>query len=444
MANRSPSIAATAPVTTKIPENIMKHISSMPWTPPPTLLDTKGVEAVQKWIGDAKKSYVKALMTIETTRTRLNMIGTAYKEKSDKGTATAEETTRYQHQREQIQKSFTDANRYVEQFRRQQEAWRTSATSKVAAAIAGTNRLVQGTQGTTPSGTPVIAPATAPSQQGTPQPGGTPVHLNSQTEAAKAQQQATATATTANRTQKPQQIQPQPAKPSTPVVGTPQSATSGGQVRPLSMSAAVNMANQNQRQQSVTPTPSTQTTNTANKMAIPKQLPERATQIPQPVAMAGGAGPGRPTYNAGTGTPGGVLAQPAIPKVQIPQYINEAEGDHVLSKKRLDELVRQVCGGQPEGQEGNILAPDVEESIMTLADSFIDNVLLTACRNAKERGSKSLETRDIQLVLERVYNIRIPGYSSDELRIVRKIQPSASWITKLSAVQAAKVTGKGE
>ena len=61
--------------------------------------------------------------------------------------------------------------------------------------------------------------------------------------------------------------------------------------------------------------------------------------------------------------------------------------------------------------------------------------------NAKERGSKLLEIRDIQLTLERGYNIRIPGYASDEIRTVRKIQPSPAWIAKMSAVQAAKVTG---
>ena len=80
-----------------------------------------------------------------------------------------------------------------------------------------------------------------------------------------------------------------------------------------------------------------------------------------------------------------------------------------------------------------------------MADSFVDTVLSAACRNSKERGSKVLEIRDIQLILERAYNIRVPGYSSDELRTVRKIQPSAGWIAKMSAVQAAKVMpGKNE
>lgn len=79
------------------------------------------------------------------------------------------------------------------------------------------------------------------------------------------------------------------------------------------------------------------------------------------------------------------------------------------------------------------------QNVLNMADSFVDNVLHAACRNSKERGSKVLEIRDIQVVLERAYNIRVPGYSSDELRTVRKVVPSAGWIAKMSAVQAAKV-----
>jgi transcription initiation factor TFIID subunit 12 len=48
-------------------------------------------------------------------------------------------------------------------------------------------------------------------------------------------------------------------------------------------------------------------------------------------------------------------------------------------------------------------------------------------------------------VLERNYNIRIPGYASDELRTVKKTLPTQGWVQKMSAVQAAKVTGgKGD
>ena len=217
-----------------------------------------------------------------------------------------------------------------------------------------------------------------------------------------------------------------------------------------------------------------------SKLPIPKQLPEKAAAPPQPVPLnAGGVTPGRPTYTGGGGIAGGVMGNPVLPKLPVVQM--EGEGERVLNRKKLDDLVRQVCGGQAEGQEGNVLTPDVEEvrryplppqpsssqlslchhkvrhacaifdtdlslqSILNLADSFVDRLLHSACNNAKQRGSKVLEIRDIQLVLERTYNIRIPGYSSDELRTVRKVLPAQGWITKMSAIQAAKVMpGKGD
>ncbi|KAK4038306.1 transcription initiation factor TFIID subunit A-domain-containing protein [Parachaetomium inaequale] len=261
-------------------------------------------------------------------------------------------------------------------------------------------------------------------------------------------------------------------------IQTPQSATpttANGNIRPLTHAAAVNLASQRpggiptsatsggpgsnpapglgvigaaaQQQghpHAHPPQPQPTGQNLQSKLPIPKVLHEKATQMPTAVPNIGGIGStGRPTYSAGGGIGGGVMNQPALAKA--PAYQLEGEGERILNKKKLDELVRQVCGGTAEGQEGNLLTPEVEESVLTMADSFVDNVLHQACRNAKERGSKVLEIRDIQLVLERTYNIRIPGYSSEELRTVRKVQPNSSWIKKMSAVQAAKVVpGKGD
>ncbi|EQK99579.1 Histone-fold protein [Ophiocordyceps sinensis CO18] len=237
--------------------------------------------------------------------------------------------------------------------------------------------------------------------------------------------------------------------------GTPGSAPIQGQqpgvVTPSSAVAAMNPSIVQQQQQQghphAHPTQQQQQQQQAGgmtaKMPIPKQLPEKSTAVPQGVTLGGGVSAGRPTMSQGSGTLGGVMNQP--PMARIAAYNHDAEGDHILSKKKLDELVRQVCGGAAEGQEGNMLSPEVEENILNMADSFVDNVLHAACRNSKERGSKVLEIRDIQLVLERTYNIRVPGYSSDELRTVRKVLPSAGWIAKMSAVQAAKVMpGKGD
>ena len=75
----------------------------------------------------------------------------------------------------------------------------------------------------------------------------------------------------------------------------------------------------------------------------------------------------------------------------------------------------------------------------------MDQVIVAACRLAKLRQSSTLELRDLQLILERNYNIRVPGHASDELRTVKKVIPTQGWTQKLSAIQAAKVTGgKGE
>lgn len=76
-----------------------------------------------------------------------------------------------------------------------------------------------------------------------------------------------------------------------------------------------------------------------------------------------------------------------------------------------------------------------------MADDFVDTVISNACKLAKLRESPQLDIRDLQLVLERNYNIRIPGYASDEVRTVRRIIPATGWTQKMNAVQAAKVMG---
>ncbi|RYP92600.1 hypothetical protein DL770_001242 [Monosporascus sp. CRB-9-2] len=262
---------------------------------------------------------------------------------------------------------------------------------------------------------------------------------------------------------------PQSATQPQPQPQPQQQAVPGGPVRPLTHAAAVNRANSSTNigvqpgvsHSGITPTPGSaglmgsnpqpshphahpQPANpTVNpKMPIPKNLPQQATANPVPVSTGGGVANGRPTMGGGTGIAGGVQGQAVIQK-NTNTYNFDADGEHVLSKKKLDELTRQVVGGQP-GIDGNYMTPDVEEAALNAADAFVDSVTNTACKLAVARGSKVLEIRDIQMALERGYNIRIPGYTSDELRTVRKVQPHANWISKMSAIQAAKVTSAGK
>ncbi|PKY07750.1 hypothetical protein P168DRAFT_277414 [Aspergillus campestris IBT 28561] len=181
--------------------------------------------------------------------------------------------------------------------------------------------------------------------------------------------------------------------------------------------------------------PNRSTENTARNinMVIPKNL---NVPTPEPVSMS----PARPTLSGGPSHGAmGMMGQPAIQK--HPGYVLEGEGQRVLSKKMLDILVRQVTGGG----EGEGLTPDAEEFVLQMADDFVDDVITAACRLAKLRPSSTLEMRDIQLVLERNYNMRISGFSTDDLRTIKKPQPTQGWTQKMSAIQAAKVTqGKAE
>ncbi len=67
---------------------------------------------------------------------------------------------------------------------------------------------------------------------------------------------------------------------------------------------------------------------------------------------------------------------------------------------------------------------------------------------AKHRGSDTLDIKDIQLILERNWNIRIPGYSMDDIRTVRKFQPTSAYQQKMQALQAGRAlnqsAAKGE
>ncbi|KAI5363922.1 Putative transcription initiation factor TFIID subunit 12 domain, histone-fold [Septoria linicola] len=193
---------------------------------------------------------------------------------------------------------------------------------------------------------------------------------------------------------------------------------------------------QNNTSQQSTPTyPNLQTTQTSSantKFPIPKTL-QLGPQTQNPVAGP----PARPTYNNS-----GMMQQPGIQRP--PPFTLEGEGDRVLSKRKLDELVRQVTGSAPaasDSESSNVLSPEVEEVMLELADDFTDNVLGDACKLAKMRPNQTLDIRDIQIVLERKYGIRIPGYSLEEARTVKKFQPAAAWQNKMQAVQAAKVMG---
>jgi hypothetical protein len=137
-----------------------------------------------------------------------------------------------------------------------------------------------------------------------------------------------------------------------------QSATSAVPPVPLSHQAAVSAANRSYTDPQRTNTPlqqggqgnfgSREREQLNNpKMPIPRHL---NVTSPAPVHM----GQARPTMSGPTNGAPGPMGQPVIPRP--PPFQLEGEGDRVLSKRKLDELVRQVTGGSEEA-----LTSEVEE-----------------------------------------------------------------------------------
>lgn len=94
----------------------------------------------------------------------------------------------------------------------------------------------------------------------------------------------------------------------------------------------------------------------------------------------------------------------------------------LLTKPRLQELVREV---DPNEQ----LDEEVEDCLLQIADEFVENVINGSCLLAKHRiqngppnRDNKVEVKDVQLFLERNWNLWIPGFGTEELRPYKRTQ----------------------
>lgn len=157
--------------------------------------------------------------------------------------------------------------------------------------------------------------------------------------------------------------------------------------------------------------------------------------------------PGSKTNNRATLTGGvangmgQIIGSPAIQKMPTYDLANNGSSlpdnaGRVLTKRKLTELVNTI--GADEGDGKTNIDGDVEELLLDLADEFITSVTGFACRLSKHRKVDTVDVRDVQLHLEKNWNIRIPGYAMDEIRATRKWQPSSTYNQKVSGVEISK------
>ncbi|XP_058712589.1 transcription initiation factor TFIID subunit 12 isoform X3 [Poecile atricapillus] len=119
------------------------------------------------------------------------------------------------------------------------------------------------------------------------------------------------------------------------------------------------------------------------------------------------------------------------------------ESNQVLTKKKLQDLVREVdpneqldedveeVGSNPwKGLQKELiwdlsqisgpLSKERALMLLQIADDFIESVVTAACQLARHRKSNTLEVKDVQLHLERQWNMWIPGFGSEEIRPYKK------------------------
>ena len=367
--------------------------------PPP--YTAQGQEMTQKWIKEAKQKYAQHLQRYETYQAQLSEIGQHVENRKKEGKMfTEQEKLELTNRKNAAEGVRNQAREYLVKFKQQQDALKAAAA---AAAMPGSNLSASQMDGTAISNNPTAIPengeGTAMTQgslsQQQPEHQGQAHTVSSALDAAR--QHAGATERTATSPTNPQYSQPlandisgmqaqyikkEPPGPQPPLniatdagppkshhdspqAGQPPGASTQGPY-PLSHQAAMASAAHKYAQQSnhqATPQSTTHahptmsnrpdpSNNNNVKFPIPKEL---KVGPPQPVTM----GPARPTLTGGPSNGAmGQLGQPAISR--HPGYVLEGEGDRVLSKKRLQQLAREVTGVS-EGDDAEVMTPDVEE-----------------------------------------------------------------------------------
>jgi transcription initiation factor TFIID subunit 12 len=66
------------------------------------------------------------------------------------------------------------------------------------------------------------------------------------------------------------------------------------------------------------------------------------------------------------------------------------------------------------------LEEDVEEMLLMIADDFIESLVSTSALIAKHRKSTTLDVKDVQLALDKNWNIWIPGFGHEDSRPFKK------------------------
>lgn len=408
----------------KISQKVAQSAMSLPLLAPPNLV-AQGQETAQKWVNEARQKYAQQLQRHETYQAQLVEIGQLVDARRREGKSISDqERQELSKQKLNAEGIRQQARDYMKKFKEQQDSFRSALGGANGGRPQPDGSSNNDNQGPNTGNGESKPPPQEPQSRQQPEHQGQAHTVSSALDAARqhagsmernATSPTNAQSSQASANQVPGLQNPQIKKePSTsqmglnittdgapqnsqhnsPQVGQPPVPSSQGP-HPLSHQAAMASAAQKYAQhnlqqqsnpQSAThahpPMPSRSDPQNNNvKFPIPKDLKVGA---PQPVTM----GPARPTLSGGpsNGAPG-QMGLPAIPR--HPGFVLEGEGDRVLSKKRLQQLMREVTGAS-EADDAEVMTPDVEE--VRDAPQTQSHPVSPFCTNISRFGRKSLLT----------------------------------------------------
>ncbi|XP_011642148.1 transcription initiation factor TFIID subunit 12 [Pogonomyrmex barbatus] len=122
------------------------------------------------------------------------------------------------------------------------------------------------------------------------------------------------------------------------------------------------------------------------------------------------------------------VPQPSKPVQQSSTPSSFSDFPQFLTKTRLQDLVKEV---DPTEQ----LDEEVEEMLLQLADDFVETTVNAACLLAKHRHANTVEVKDVQLHLERNWNMWIPGFGTDEVRPYKRATVTEAHKQRLALIR---------
>lgn len=351
-APQQPQAQSGAVTFAQLQPEVQARVNQQTFCFPPAM--TEGTPHANQWLQEAKARYGQAIQRAQMAKGKKADLQRAAQARQQQGNPlTPEEQQGLNAKLAQCDKAIRESQSFMEKFKEQQEQFRNArphprfSQTNGPQAVAGSESQSEGQ----PAGIQQVQPGAGPQ----------PLSIASAQAAARANATNTITAPGASQPsgagtpgiqqtpidhinqQNTMMAQPSQSRPTTASGPGPQSA-----IHPSSQN---NLQGSHAHPNAVNSNP----LNAVNGMKahvppIPKNL---QTTEPTSVHMP----PSRPTLNGGAnvGLPG-QLAQPAL--TTFPGYVLEqSEDGHLLSKKRLQDLLREVLGPNAEDQ----LTPDAEE-----------------------------------------------------------------------------------